>query len=328
MTSGVRSTTWRWVLRVACTLVVLAAVIWTLAVGFLWANEPRLVFRAHMTRGIRDPISAAAFSPVRFSNASGIELEGATMEAAPRALVHGAGPTGLGPALRVSTPATSAAAGDGGAYWILFCPGAGNSIHFRRVQAQLQQLAQIGYNVFAFDYRGFGRTPGVPSETGLYEDGLAAYTYVTTVLKVPAGRVILAGRSLGSAVAVELATRVPSAGALLLSPIESVPATAAMLYPWVPVYLLARNRFDSIEKIAGVRVPVVVVHARNDRLVPLEGARRLFARVGSPKLMLETGGGHNRAGFSPVTELEEGLSRFWPITLESSASELVSAGSG
>ena len=93
-------------------------------------------------------------------------------------------------------------------YCILFCPGAGNSIHFRRVQVQLQQLADIGYGVLAFDYRGFGRSGGVPSEAGLYENAAAAYTYLTTVRQVPPSRVILAGRSLGSAVAVELASKV------------------------------------------------------------------------------------------------------------------------
>ena len=301
-----------WVLRVVCTLAVLTAMVWTASVGFLWANEPRLVFRAHVTRGVRNPIDRTVFSPVTFRSADGIELEGATITAAPGPRVD------AGPVAHVRLP---------GRYWILFCPGAGNSIHFRRVQTQLQQLAEIGYNVLAFDYRGFGRTGGVPSEAGLYEDGLAAYTYLTRSLQVPPSRVILAGRSLGSAVAVELATRVPSAGALLLSPIESVPATAALLYPWVPARLLATNRFESIEKVASIRAPVLLVHSASDRLVPLDAARRLFARINGPKLMLETAGGHTRAGFSPVTELSDALSRFWPVALESTASELAATGS-
>jgi pimeloyl-ACP methyl ester carboxylesterase len=315
VTSAVTSTTGRWVLRVLFVLAVLTGATWTVAVGFLWANEPRLVFRAHVTRGIRYPIDSTPFSPVTFASPDGIALEGATITASAHAP-----PSRPGRAI-------PAGAREAEPYWILFCPGAGNSIHLRRVQTQLQQLAGMGYNIFAFDYRGFGRTGGVPTESGLYDDAMAAYRYVTTVRQVPASRVILAGRSLGSAVAVELATRVPSAGALLLSPIESVPATAALLYPWVPVYLLARNRFDSSGKIGNIRVPVVIVHATNDRLVPLDGARRLFSRVKSPKLMIETAGGHNRAGFSPSTELSEALSRFWPIALESTASELAAAGS-
>jgi hypothetical protein len=260
-------------------------------------------------------MDATLFSPVTFMTSDGIALEGATIAGA------------------VSGVERSILSGDspgrrhGGSYWILYCLGAGNSIHVRRVQTQLQQLAAIGYNVLAFDYRGFGRTGGVPSEAGLYEDALAAYAHLTTALRVPSSQVILAGRSLGSAVAVELATRVPSAGALLLSPIESVPATGAVLYPWAPVHLLATNRFASIEKIARIRVPVVLVHATNDRFVPLAAGRRLFSRIPGPKLMLETGGGHTRAGFSPVAELAEALSRFWPNALESTTSELAVAGS-
>ena len=289
----------KWLLRVLCTLAVLTATVWAASVGFLWANEPRLVFRAHATRPVRLPLDDALFSRVMFTSADGVELEGAVLTA---------------PGSRPD------------AYWILFCPGAGNSIHFRRVQSQLEQLAGVGYNVFAFDYRGFGRTLGVPTEEGLYQDAVAAYTYLTTVLGAPAARVILAGRSLGSAVAVDLAARVPSAGVLLLSPIESVPATAALLYPWVPASLLARNRFDSSEKIVRINAPIVVVHSATDRLVPIGAARRLFARARNPKLMLETGGGHNRAGFSPVSELVETLSRFWPIALESAPTGLAVAG--
>jgi uncharacterized protein len=92
-----------------------------------------------------------------------------------------------------------------------------------------------GFNVFAFDYRGFGRNPGTPSETGVYEDALTAYRHLTQRLGVAPQRIILAGRSLGSAVAVELATRVPSGGLLLLSAIDSVPTTASRFYPWAPV---------------------------------------------------------------------------------------------
>lgn len=291
----------KWIGRAAWTLAALALLVWAGAVGFLWANEARLVFRAHATHGVRESLDRAPFSLVRFTSADGIALEGAAIRA--DALTAGE------QVIVRDAPAPEA-------FWILFCPGAGNSIHFGRVQSQLQQLAAIGYNVFAFDYRGFGRTAGVPTESGLYEDGLAAYRYLTTVLGVPPSRVILAGRSLGSAVAVELATRLPSAGALLLSPIESVPDTGALLYPWVPVRLLATNRFDSGEKIARIRVPVLVVHAINDRLVPIDAARRLFARVTGPKFMLETAGGHTRAGFSPVSELAGALARLWPNRLE------------
>lgn len=87
----------------------------------------------------------------------------------------------------------------------------------------------------------------MPSEAGLYEDARTAYRHLAGELAVPPERIILAGRSLGSAVAVELATRVPSGGLLLLSAIESVPATASRFYPWVPVDLPSQ-RFDSVAR--------------------------------------------------------------------------------
>ena len=157
-------------------------------------------------------------------------------------------------------------------YWILFCPPSGRTIH-GRVRDHLKSLHAAGYNVFAFDYRGFGRNPGMPSEAGVYEDALTAYRHLTQQLDVAPERIILAGRSLGSAVAVELATRVPSGGLLLLSAIDSVPARGSRLYPWAPVSLLASQRFDSMAKAPRVIVPVLQVHAPNDWLVPIDAAR-------------------------------------------------------
>jgi fermentation-respiration switch protein FrsA (DUF1100 family) len=257
--------------------------VWAGAVGLLWVNETRLVYRASWTRSWAT--TEAPFNALRFPGAEKRQLEGLTLAR-------------VGPAAQ--------------AYWILFFHGAGWSIHRRQQRAQLEQLYALGYNVFAAEYRGFGRNDGTPSEAGLYADAGSAYAYLTSTLKVPPGRVILAGRSLGSAVAVELATRVPVAGLVLLSPIDSVPATGARLYPWAPVRLLASNRFDALAKIDRVRAPVLVVHATNDRFVPIEVGRALYARARGAKEMLETSGGHNSAGFAPLSDMADALLRFWP----------------
>jgi fermentation-respiration switch protein FrsA (DUF1100 family) len=126
-------------------------------------------------------------------------------------------------------------------------------------------------------------------------------------------RVILGGRSLGSAVAVELSTRVSSAGLLLLSTLDSVPAVASRFYPWAPVRWLGSYRFDSTTKAARARGPVVMVHGVGDRLIPIEAARALFATLPGPKEMLETRSGHNRAGFGDGAPLAATLGRFWPV---------------
>ena len=259
------------------------AIVWPAAVGVLWISESHLVFRADWSRQRVEPFDNQIFHTVQFATADGLMLEGAVLR--PEA--------------------------DASKYWILFCPPAGASIHWSRIQDQLLQLRSFGYNVFAFDYRGFGRNAGVPSEQGLYADASGAYRYLTSTGGAPASHVILAGRSLGSAVAAELATHLRVAGLLLLSPIDSVPLTGARIYPFAPVYYLASNQFDTNAKAQRLHVPVLVVHATNDRLVPISAVRSMFARIPGRKLMLETTGGHNRAGFAPGTDLKEMMSELW-----------------
>lgn len=277
---------WRYPLRVVVALVAAIVVVWMGVVAMLKASETRLVFRYQWTQAWA-PIHDGG-QGLRLDSTDGLQLDAVTLE----------GSTGRA----------------AGGYWVLFLNGAAGSIHRSRQWDQLQQLHALGYNVLGFDYRGFGRNPGTPSERGVYDDAGAAYRYLTATRRIPPQRVILAGRSLGSAVAVELATHLPAAGLILLSPIDSVPAMGQRLYPWAPVRLLASNRFDSLEKIARVRMPVLIVHSPADRFVPVTVGRALYERVRGPKLMLEAAGGHNRAGFSPVEELGEAMEKFWPVT--------------
>jgi uncharacterized protein len=272
------------ILRLVTVLAFVCVMLWTGAVGWLWANETRLVFRAWRSR-VAAPVAYRDL--VQLRTADGLVLDAV--------------------ALGSERPSD---------YWILFCPPAAGTIH-GRLQSQLAALQDLGYNVFAFDYRGFGRNDGTPTEPGLYEDALAAYRHLTGERGVPASRVVIAGRSLGSAVAVELATRVPSAGLLLMSVLDSVPAAAGRLYPWAPVHWLSSHRFETVAKAARVRVPVLLVHAANDRLIPLDAARSLFDLFPGPKLMLETGGGHNRAGIGEPA-FADALDRFWPLAGEDS----------
>jgi pimeloyl-ACP methyl ester carboxylesterase len=268
--------------RVAAVLAALCLLAWSGAVGYLWFNEARMVFRSEFSRR-GGPAFDLPFTALRLLTADGVRLDAVTLTAA-------------GPA----------------PYWVIYFQGNAGSLRRPRVQQQLQTLHDLGYSVLSFDYRGYGRSDGSPTEAGLYEDGLAAYRHLTHA-GVPPARVILAGQSLGSAVAVELATRVPSAGVALFSPIDSVPRTAGRLYPWVPVDLLAVNRFDSSGKIARIAAPVLVFHSEGDGLVPLQVARDLHALITAPKRFFATGGGHNGAGFADVEALREGFSAFWPV---------------
>jgi uncharacterized protein len=204
----------KYVARAFFAVVLLASLAWGGVVGYLWLNETRIVFRAHLSARRDRALDLATFSTVHLVASDGVRLEA------------------------IATPANEAP------YWILFFPGSGNSVRNSRVQTQLEQLFHLGYGVMALDYRGFGGNPGTPTERSVYEDALVAYDHLTDHLRIAPSRVILAGRSLGSAVAVEMATRVPTAGVLLLSPIDSIPLMGERLYPWMPVGLLASSRFD------------------------------------------------------------------------------------
>jgi uncharacterized protein len=274
-------------LRVLFVLATIAMLSWTSSVACLWRNESFLVYQTHRSR-VASGLSGENLVELRTTD--GIRLDAVS-------IVHdGASP-----------------------YWILFCPPSAGTIH-GRLRGHLEALHAAGYNVFAFDYRGFGRNAGTPSEAGLYEDAVTAYHHLTQRLGVAPQRIVLAGRSLGSAVAVELATRVPSGGLLLLSAIDSVPATGARLYPWAPVSLLTSQRFDSIGKAPRVTVPVLQVHASRDRLVPVYAARALFERFPGRKEMLEVAGGHNNAGFGRGDEsLSRALAEFWSNPVQTSS---------
>lgn len=277
-------------------MLLLCVLLWSGAVGYLWLNEPRMVFRSEFSRRpgrVTDP----PFNSLQLKTADGVRLDAVSLVSV--------------------APAP-------GQPWVIYFQGNAGSLRRPRVQGQLQTLHDLGYNVLSFDYRGYGRSDGEPSESGLYEDALAAYNHLAGKGVAPA-RIVLAGQSLGSAVAVELATRVKSAGVALFSPIDSVPMTAGRIYPWVPVHYLATNRFDSSAKVDRLRVPVVVFHSAYDRLIPLQAARDLFAKIIAPKRMIETGGGHNGAGFADIEALRAAMWEFWPPSADDRDEQIVNA---
>jgi fermentation-respiration switch protein FrsA (DUF1100 family) len=270
--------------RSVAAAVLLCVVTWSGAVLFLWLAQSWLLFRLGDSRADTAAMDPSVFSESSFVTADGLRLESVL-------LTHG--------------PAEER-------YWILFCPPAGASTRVRRIQGHLQALWRLGFNVFAFDYRGFGDNSGTPSEAGLYEDATAAYQSLTEVHGVAATHVVIAGRSLGASVAVDLATRVESGGLLLFSPIDSVPAAAARLYPWAPVRWLARYRFDNSSKAAVVIQPVVLVYGAPDPYMPLADARFLFQAFRGRRKMLETKGNHHHSGFMDLNELQDAVEKVWP----------------
>jgi uncharacterized protein len=176
------------------------------------------------------------------------------------------------------------------ASWCLFFSG-----QWGRARWDLPKLAlfrELGYEVLIFDHRGYGESQGMPSEEGLYRDADAAYRYLTEELRVDPSRIVLVAHSLGTGVAIDLASRSPVGGLILDGAFDSIPALGADQYPWLPLRWFAKNQFASIDKIGRVSAPKLFLHGEFDESISMERARALFAVASEPKCFVPLEGGH------------------------------------
>lgn len=194
--------------------------------------------------------------------------------------------------------------------WVLVLHGNAGNLATPGRPGHDRQLQRLGLGVLALDYRGYGLSGGVPSEAGLYADATAAYLYLRDTLQEPPARILIYGHSLGSGVAVELATRVEAAGLIIEGAFTSVPDRAAEVYPWLPVRWIGHNQFPSLARIGLVRMPLLVIHGRDDQTIPISHGRRLYQAAREPRTFLEVPGGHDDAFEAGATAYEAGLQRF------------------
>ena len=174
---------------------------------------------------------------------------------------------------------------------VLFLHGnAGNISH--RIDT-LQMFHRLGYSTLIFDYRGYGNSSGTPSEQGTYRDAEAAWRYLTEQQNIPSCRIVLFGESLGGAVASWLAARQKPAALVIASGFTSVPDLAQHFYPYLPIRLLARIRYNTRENLRAVAAPVLIAHSPEDEIIPFEHGQALYAAANPPKHLLELAGGHN-----------------------------------
>ncbi|MEW6510319.1 MAG: alpha/beta hydrolase [Bacteroidota bacterium] len=177
--------------------------------------------------------------------------------------------------------------------WILYFHGnAGNATRRVRFHAQ---LVEMGVSVLVAEYRGYGESEGTPDEQGVYRDADAFYGYLRDTLGVSPERCVIFGSSLGSGVAIDVASRLPAAGLIVEGAFTSISDRGQELYPYIPVRWMARNRFASIEKIGRVTMPKLFIHAADDEIIPIAHGRRLFEEAANPKMFLEVRGDHNMA---------------------------------
>jgi len=171
-------------------------------------------------------------------------------------------------------------------YTILYSHG--NAEDIGQILPTLEDIKGMGFSVFAYDYRGYGTSSGTSSEENAYHDEDAAYDYLVNDLAIPANRIIALGRSLGGAVAVDLAHRRQLGGLI----IESSFVTAYRVLTHIPLFPF--DKFKSISKIKQIHCPVQVIHGKRDEVIPFWHGERLFQEANEPKLSLWVeGAGHN-----------------------------------
>jgi len=226
---------------------------------------------------------AQVYHPDRVMVASGAELK------RPIEDVHFSAEDGVGlhgwffPAKADATRAHLAA---------LICHGNAGNISHRLELADA--LLETGVSVFLFDYRGYGRSQGRPSEKGTYLDAQAAHRWL---LKrgFASCNIIAFGESLGGGVASELAVREPLAGLVLQGTFTCMPDIGAELFPWLPVRLIGSIQYDTCSRLPRLKLPVMIMHSRTDGLIGFHHAEKNFARANEPKLFVELSGDHNDA---------------------------------
>jgi hypothetical protein len=173
---------------------------------------------------------------------------------------------------------------------LLYCHGNGGNVSTNLVNARV--FHDLGLSVLLFDYRGYGKSSGRPSEEGTYRDARAAFSQLTGALGIPPEQIVIYGMSLGGAVAIELAADVPAAGLICEATFTSVLDMARRLYPGLPAKILASDKYDSLSKIGRLGLPKLFLHAPEDELVPFAMGRKLFDAATAPKEFLEIRGTH------------------------------------
>ena len=175
---------------------------------------------------------------------------------------------------------------------VWFHGNAGNIGHRVENIRLLHELVQV--NIFIFDYRGYGLSGGRPSEAGTYLDGAAALELVARKMGSPQPPSVLFGRSLGAAVAVEMAIRFPTDGLILESPFLSIREMARVIFPRLPIGPLLTTRYDVHEKIKNIKVPLLVLHGDRDDIVPFQHGQMIFEAAPEPKKFFKiAGAAHN-----------------------------------
>jgi esterase/lipase len=194
--------------------------------------------------------------------------------------------------------------------WILFLHGNASTIASPVSLSHYRALRNAGLNVAAPEYRGFGGLDGAPNERTLTDDVRAAYDYLRAVRGAAPRSIVVYGWSLGSALAIDLASQVETAGLVLEGAPASQTGMSQRRYPLFPMRLLMQRQYESIEKIVAIRTPILFLHSPEDDVVPIAQGRMLFDAATAQKTFIEVRGGHLNAADADGAKLSDAVRAF------------------
>jgi len=250
-------------MRMLFNLLITLVVVYLIVVFLVYAGQSRLIYFPEIEQEISNKPSAI-----------GLDYTSVNMATADGERLHG---------WWVSVPDAKGT--------VLFFHGNAGNIS-QRIN-YLSMFKRLGYNTLLFDYRGYGQSSGVPSESGTYLDAQAGWRYLTEIQNISPERIILFGESLGGAVAAWLAAREKPGLLVLASTFTSVPNLAAQIYPFLPVRWITRFHYNTLESLQSVTCPVFIAHSPEDEIIPFEHGQQLFQAAAAPKQFLTLESGHN-----------------------------------
>jgi len=181
----------------------------------------------------------------------------------------------------------------------------------------LRILNRLHLNVLIYDYAGYGKSEGSPSEETTYQNAYSAWNYLSVEKQIPSGKIILMGRSLGGAVAAWLASRTEPAALVLESTFTSAVDLAEEIYPFLPVRMLMKFEYPTASYLPNVSVPIMILHSEDDQLVPFHHGRELYDIANDPKTFFKMNGAHGNSHVVTGEEYIEALDEFVSSALTS-----------
>lgn len=195
----------------------------------------------------------------------------------------------------------------------------GNAGNLSHRLDNIQRLKRLNLNIFIFDYRGYGRSEGVPNEEGIYKDSRAAYKQVLAMDGVSVDSLFLFGRSLGGICAVETAMNYPARGLILESVFTNSADMSRTVFPLIPLGWAVRSKLDAVGKVPHLKLEKLFLHGTRDEIVPYDLGRKLFEKAGNPKTFYAIeGAGHNDTYILGGVGYYDALNRFITETLKNS----------